>query len=239
MKTQAANQPLVNRLALLFVFLTASFLGLTANAAEEYSELNLMLFDKAHMKNLPGPGELRYKFTQHEGNKVTMEDDVIVAVSNLYEKELSDQEYTFFTGANNLHFEKRLKQRGNALFILFLEHDVRLLQHQTKGSWRHFQRRIRWGMADKTNTTREEVDIDYKGKVIKGVKYTFQPYVSDKDSDRYGIYHNKYYSFTLSDEIPGTLYELRTVVPKTKTWKEGETFISDERLVFSEFIPKK
>lgn len=220
-------------LALVSVFLNPTILF----AAEGYSEINNALFDNSHMGNIKEEGKLNYQYKKIDNkSKDIINDNVSVIVTNVTDKGNVDQAYEFFTGEKKIKFQNRTNQRGNGLFMMFLEKDVHELERQTEGSWRHFQRRIRWAMAS-TDTKREEIEINHNNKTIKAVKYTFQPYIKDKKTDRYGVYLNKYYSFTLSDEIPGSLYEIHTTVPKNNKWKEGDEVIVDERITFSEFVP--
>jgi len=204
-------------------------------AADGYSEVNNALFDSPHMQNIKVPGRLDYLYKKTGIDQQANEDKVVVAITNISDTGLTDQAYNFFTGENKLPYPDRSKLSGNSIFMLFLERDVHELERQTSGSWRHFQRRIRWAMA--AGAAKKEVLIAYQGKELKGSQYIIQPYADDEKSARYGAHANKYYSFTLSDEIPGTIYEVRSIVPKVKTWQEGDELITDERLTFTGFTP--
>jgi hypothetical protein len=52
------------------------------------------------------------------------------------------------------------------------------------------------------------------------------------------LYAGKYYIFTLSEEIPGEIYQVRTVVPDGKTWKEGDDFLTQEVVTFTGYEPQ-
>ncbi len=215
------------------VFLMASILSLPIMAENGFSDINNDLFDSPHMKNIKKEGSLNYIFISKHGEK-TIKDTARIDITNIRNNFRTDQKYFFFTKKNNKPFSNRTNMLGNGIFMLFLEWDIHDLERKTKGSWRHFQRRIRWAMAK--NPPKKEVEINYQGKKIKGIQYTFQPYADDKNSKRYGDYLNKYYIFTLSKEIPGTIYQIRTITPETKTWTEGDKVIAEARLTFAEFI---
>ena len=204
-------------------------------AEEGYSEVNNALFDSPHMQNIKVPGSLSYQYKKTATNEQAKEDSVTVNITNISDAGRTDQAYDFFTGENKLPYQNRTKLSGNAIFMLFLERDVHELERQTSGSWRHFQRRIRWAMA--AEAAKKEVLITYQGKELNGTKYIIQPYADDEKSARYGAHANKYYTFTLSDGIPGTIYEVRSIVPKTETWQEGDALITDERITFTDFTP--
>ena len=204
-------------------------------AAEGYSEVNNALFDSPHMQNIKVPGSLNYQYIKSAISEQTKEDTVTVNITNISDTGRTDQAYDFFSGENKRPYQDRSKLLGNGIFMLFLEWDVHELERQTRGSWRYFQRRIRWAMA--AGAAKKEVLIPYQGKELKGTEYIIQPYADDEKSARYGAHANKYYTFTLSNGIPGTIYEIRTIVPKAKIWQQGDELISDERITFAGFTP--
>lgn len=204
-------------------------------AAEGFSEVNNALFDSPHMQNIKVPGSLNYLYKKTAINEQAKEDSVTVNITNISDTGRTDQAYDFFTGENKRPYQDRKKFLGNGILMLFLEWDVHELERQTGGTWRHFQRRIRWAMA--AGAVKKEVLIAYQGKNTKGTQYIIQPYANDEKSARYGPNANKFYTFTLSDEIPGTIYEVRTIVPKAKTWHEGDELLTDERITFTGFTP--
>ena len=204
-------------------------------AAEGYSEVNNALFDSPHMQNIKVPGSLNYQYMKTGISEQLKEDKISVNITNISDTGRTDQAYDFFSGENKRPYQDRTKLIGNGIFMLFLEWDVHELERQTKGSWRYFQRRIRWAMA--AGAEKKEVLIAYQGRELKGTQYTIQPYANDEKSARHGSHANKYYTFTLSDGIPGTIYEIRTIVPKGKIWQEGDALITDERLTFTGFTP--
>lgn len=64
-----------------------------------------------------------------------------------------------------------------------------------------------------------------------------QPYINDPKKDRYSLYASKYYIFTLSEDVPGEFYKIRTVVPDGDTWQEGDPLLVEEVLTFDRFEP--
>lgn len=206
-----------------------------AAAAPGFSEINNELFDKHHLKNINEPGTLHYayrKISFVEGNR---EDTIDVNVSNIRNTGRSDIDFEFFTGQYKRPYEAMTDQRGNGVFVLFLEFDVHEMNRLTGGEWRYFQRKLRWAFAE--GAAKSEVDIDYDGRKVKGYQYVVQPYANDPKNSRYKLYANKYYIFTLSEEIPGEIYQVRTVVPDGRTWREGDPVLVDESITFTGFDP--
>lgn len=200
-----------------------------------FSEVNNELFDKAHLKNITQPGVLSYKYKKYSVIEDSREDTIDVTVSNIRNTGRCDTHFDFFTGKHNRPYLDRPNERGNGVFVLYLEFDVREMNRLTGGEWRYFQRKIRWAFA--AGADKKEVEIDYQGKKIKAIQYMIQPYVNDPKNYRYKLYANKYYIFTMSEDIPGEIYQVRTIVPDGKTWQEGDPVLSDESVTFTGFTP--
>lgn len=205
----------------------------TVSAEPGFSEVNNVLFDAAHLSNIEQPGTLTYHYSKNSVVDDSREDTIEVAVSNIRNTGRRDLAFQFFTGEHKRPYEPMENQRGNGVFVLFLEFDVHEMNRLTGGEWRYFQRRLRWSLAE--GAEKKSVDIDYNGKKLKGTQYIIQPYVNDPKNKRYKLYASKYYIFTMSDEIPGEIYQVRTVVPDGDSWQEGEPVLVDESITFAGF----
>ncbi|MFW5425701.1 MAG: hypothetical protein ACKE8G_06620 [Methylophagaceae bacterium] len=216
-----------------FSLITASFLALSAmnvSAVTGFSDINNELFDKAHLKNILKPATLHYKYKKQSYIDGDREDTINVEITNIRNTGRRDSHFEFFTGEHNRPYQDRNNQQGNGIFVLYLEFDIRELDRLTGGDWAYFQRKIRWALSK--GAKKEEIEIDYQGKKIKGVQYTIQPFANDPKNARYTLYASKYYIFTLSEEIPGEIYQVRTIVPDGKTWQEGDEVVTEEILTF-------
>lgn len=207
------------------------------NAVTGFSEVNNELFDKAHLKNIVEPIKLRYRYEKQSFVDGDREDTIDMTVTNIRPTGRRDSHFEFFTGEHNRPYLDRENQQGNGVFVLYLEFDIHELERLTGGDWPYFQRKIRWALA--AGADKKEVDIEYEGKTIKGVQYTIQPFINDPKNSRYSLYAGKYYMFTLSEEIPGEVYEVRTIVPDGKTWQEGDDFLTQEVVTFAGTVPLK
>jgi hypothetical protein len=204
--------------------------SLQVKAAPGFTEINNELFDKAHLKNIKQPTKLKYHFHRESFTEGSRDDVVEMDVSNIRNTGRCDLAFNFFTGQYNRPYEGMSNKRGNAVAVLFLEYDVHEMKRLTGGEWRYFQRKLRWSFAE--GADKKEVDLEFEGKTVKGYQYVVQPYVKDPKNSRYKLYANKYYMITLSEDIPGELYQVRTVVPDGKTWKEGDPVLLEETLTF-------
>jgi hypothetical protein len=226
----------LKRLVSSFSVAVILLFSLNANAVTGFSEVNNELFDKAHLKNITQPGTLRYSYKKQSFVDGDREDTIEMVVTNIRNTGRRDSHFEFFTGAYKRPYEDRNNQQGNGVFVLFLEFDIHELQRLTGGEWPYFQRKIRWALAE--GAERKEVDIEFEGKTVKGIQYVIQPYLNDPKNARYSLYAGKYYIFTLSEEIPGEIYQVRTVVPDGKTWKEGDDFLTQEVVTFTGYEPQ-
>lgn len=210
-------------------------LGFTINAfaVAGFSEVNNELFDKAHLKNITQPTVLHYKYNRNSFVDGPREDTIDVVVSNIRNTGRKDTHFEFFTGKNKRPYQDRENQQGNGVFVYFLEFDVHELNRLTGGDWRYFQRKIRWALAK--GADKKEVEIDYNGEKVKGVQHIIQPFINDPKNSRYPLYASKYYIFTMSEAIPGEIYQVRTIVPDGKTWQEGDAVLTEETVTFSGF----
>lgn len=219
---------------MLFSLITLLTAG-SAYAVSGFTEVNNALFDKAHLKNIDEPTKLTYSYNKESFTDDAREDTISVNVTNLRTTGRADTSFEFFTGEHNRPYQARENQQGNSVFMLFLEYDVRQMKEQTGGEWRYFQKRIRWALAD--GADKKQVEVDYNGEKVKATQYVIQPYINDPKNSRYKIYASKYYIFTLSEAVPGEIYEVRTVVPDGSDWQNGEPVLIDERIRFESAQP--
>jgi len=211
-------------------------MAVSANAVTGFSEVNNELFDKPHLKNIVEPGTLHYSYKKQSFVDGDREDTIDMVVTNIRNTGRRDTHFEFFTGKHKRPYEDRNDQQGNGVFVLYLQFDIHEMERLTGGDWAYFQRKIRWALA--AGADKKEVDIDFQGKKIKGVQYVIQPYINDPKNARYSLYAGKYYIFTLSDEIPGEVYQVRSVVPDGKTWQEGDQFLTEEVVTFTGYEPQ-
>ena len=79
--------------------------------------------------------------------------------------------------------------------------------------------------------TIEPVEITYGGKKVKAQRVVIAPYQKDPHSAQMQQFTGKRYEFTFSDDVPGSLYEIHTIVPGAK---DGEPPLLEERLTLGQ-----
>ena len=110
-----------------------------------------------------------------------------------------------------------------------MQGDIQDMNRLTEGSWRYFQRRIKFALAQSASI--EPVEIRFGDQTIKGRKIVITPFVDDPRRSQFTQFAGKRYEFILSEEIPGTLYEIHTVVPSPA---DGREPLIEERLLLKQ-----
>lgn len=211
----------------------------TAFAVSGFSEVNNKIFDNAHLKNIKEEGVLNYVYKKESDLTGQREDTIDIVVTNLRNTGRKDTHIEFFTGKYNRPYQDMDNQKGNSVVAFFLEYDVReqakILNSSRSDRWHYLQKKVKWQLA--RGAKKKGIEVEYKGEKFAAEQYTIQPYVHDKKRDEMEIYANKYYIFTLAEDIPGGIYQVRTIVPNGVKWKDGEEAIIDESVTFVGFTP--
>jgi len=202
-------------------------------AADEVpiSAAEKQLFTTDHLSDLPQAATLRYDFVKSGTLEKGYKDDVTMSVgksqSNGGGKHVSVK---FLNGDHRVELPELDDARGNPIVMFFLEHDVREMQRITRGQSNYYRRRIRVALAD--HATSRPVTFDWGGHAVKGTVIEVEPYRDDPVKQRFEKYANKKYEFTLSDEVPGSIYKLRTIMgtPGAEVGSGGSPVLVEEVL---------
>jgi len=178
-------------------------------AGDEISEAEKAVFMREHLGNVGADASLRYAFRHEESAQPSVDDTVTVIV-----KSHSDRGRV--VNAEFLHGERAISlpeiehATANPVVLFFLEHDVRDMHQRLGGKENYFRKRIRMALANDAKL--EPVRIAYQGRELSATRVSVQPYVGDPNTHRFKGMEGKRYSFTVSDEVPGGIYEIVSVV---------------------------
>ena len=100
---------------------------------------------------------------------------------------------------------------GNPVLVVYMQGDVYEMNRLTNGSWRYFQRRIKSAFAEGAKI--EPVTFEYGGTEMTGEKISITPYLNDPRRRQFAQFAPKIYEFILSEQVPGKLYQIKTVIP--------------------------
>jgi hypothetical protein len=180
-----------------------------AVADDAISPAEHRVFLDEHLNNIHGAIEVRYTYTQKAGPKDSYTDQVTLKVG-AGSREQRAVDVDFLTGERKLALASIEGGTGNPVILYFLEHDIRDLHNRLGGQSAFFRKRIRLALADAAIV--KPVKLSFGGKTVDGQEVTIAPYRNDPLKDRLKHFVSKTYVFTLSDAIPGGVYELRTHV---------------------------
>ena len=195
-------------------------------AQDQISAAEKLLFQTDHFKNVASAATLRYEFRKSGSAERGFDDSVEIRVRTAEGAKRAS--VVFFTNTRNVDFPEVVRPEGNPVLLYFLERDIREMERLTKGKSGYFRKAIRLALARSARLT--ETQVSYGGRTVPATDITITPYVDDPLKDRIGRYAGKIYIFTLSAEIPGGIYSVRTTVPPAGGAKEGP--LIDERLRF-------
>jgi hypothetical protein len=208
------------------------FSAVTVFADDEHSEAEKLLFETDHLKKFTKPAKLHYSFVKTGTLEQSFQDNVEISLDKIMPDGGKNITAQFLSGPNKINFPPTEEARSNPVLLYFLERDIREMQRLTGGKPPYFKRRIRIALADHAEV--RPVTIVYNSKEVNGKEIKITPYVNDQLKARFGKHVGKYYLFTLSDKIPGEVYQLRSVTPDNQSGgSSGEHPLIEETLTFS------
>ena len=215
-------------------FVALIFIAASCYAQEEISDAEKRVFMADHLKNVTAPTTLNYQFTKSGALEKGFEDRVSLSIKPASAEPGKNCHIEFLTG------ERQYRQlpdvienaMGNPVILAFLERDLSEMKRLTKGQPNYYRKRIRMALAQKAET--KPVTIRFSGKDRPGSEIVLTPYEDDPARPRYEKFSNKSYTITLSDEIPGGVYKLRSVMQEraNKDATKGKPMI-EETLTFT------
>ena len=178
----------------------------------EFSYAEDKLWTDKHLLNIVQPARLHYEFEKTGSYEDGFIDDVYLDIVKINADGTRDTVLDFFSGDQKQKvLPSNLKNiTGNPVIGLYLQGDVYEMNRFTEGGWKYFHRQIKLAIAD--SNTSEHVTVEVEGKQYEGEKIVLHPYENIKMKYRLKEFSDKSYEFILSDEIPGKLYQIRTVI---------------------------
>ncbi|RME34570.1 MAG: hypothetical protein D6786_04515 [Gammaproteobacteria bacterium] len=216
--------------------LLALALPFWVNAAEEekepeFSEAETLLFLTDHLENISAPGELRYEFVHRGSLEENFTDRVILRIDKVLEDGFKSAEIDFLEGDRHQYVPPNAHTNLNGVILVFLQGDTYEMARLTPGSSRYFHRRMKYGFAYEAEV--EPVTFTFDGREVTGRKVTMKPFINDPHRPEFEEYAHKVYTFILSKEVPGMLYQIHTIIPDMSKEEEGKAFeepLIEERL---------
>jgi hypothetical protein len=173
---------------------------------ERISPAETLLFQTRHLDQLRPPSVLLYKFRKTGSLEEGFDDTVTLALDA--------------SKATTMQFLSRPRRypmldidhaEGNPVLLAFLERDIADMHRLTGGAANYFRKRIRLALAETAQVQTRR--FDYLGQVREGREVCIEPYRNDPMRERFRQFAGKRYTFLLSSSVPGSVYQLRTLVP--------------------------
>jgi hypothetical protein len=192
--------------------LFATLVAFSANAQNDQpiSPAEKRLFLDNHLANLPAKAVLRYAYAKTGSLEAPQDGSVILSVSPSADASAHKASVEFSSGTQKVALPVIDAASANPVILFFLERDVHEMQRRTSGQASYFRKRVRMALANAAEI--EPATFEFAGKRVNGQQITVHPYRGDPLHARFEKLTEKSYVFLLSDDIPGTLYQMRTVV---------------------------
>ena len=209
----------------LFVFALWSVPAQATDNPDELSRANQALFTANHLETIKEPVALLYDFEKSGSLEDGFSDKVIATITDILPSGRKNMSFKFLTGKQKIRFDNIHETEGNPVFMLFLERDAREMQRMTGGNALYFRNRIRQGLAS-TNEIKPTT-FTFDGKEYKGREIDVHPYAEAELKARFKRFSDKTYTFILSDEIPGGIYQVRSLVPAEAGTDSNEPLVEE------------
>lgn len=198
------------RFALAFAVVAMPAIAGIARAADpgEFSVAEKRLFIDDHLRGISGPAMLEYAYTRRGSLESPIDDTARVIVGPKSSAGSQSVKVEYLTQTRRLELSDIDAANANPVILFFLERDVREMNRLTGGSVNYYRKRIRMALAEGGRL--EAVTRDLGRRRIAATEIHIAPYRDDPARSRYEKFAEKTYVFTLSDEVPGKVVELRS-----------------------------
>lgn len=204
---------MIIRLLAVIALAVISGAGIAAAASDDgYSEAQTALFGTPHLDNIGQPATLRYDFRHGGSADAAFDDEIKMTVTAIAADGGKDLDFEYMTGERRQPFNGVSAFRGNPLIMLFLQDDVNRMSKIVGGGEPYLRNRIRYAFVDKAETA--PVTFEFEGRQVEGTRVTLTPFVGDGHRAELKEFEFKRYEFTLSPDVPGAVYRIRSVVPQ-------------------------
>ena len=178
----------------------------------QFNAAEVLLWHADHLANIEEPVSLYYEFVKSGTFEEGFTDSVYLKILEINEDGSKNAMMEFFTAEKKqvVTPENVTNIKGNPTIGIYMQGDVYEMNRIANGHWRHFQKSIKISLRN--DAVVEPTTFKFNGKVYKGEKVFFSPYLNDPHRRDFEKFADKYYEFIFSDEIPGSLYQITTII---------------------------
>lgn len=181
------------------------------------SQAETLLWMTDQLRAIERPVEIRYRFDRTGTLDAGFTDTVQFIVDAVKDDGMKSAQLKFFTGERAIDVAPVESTDVNPVIKIYLQGDVYEMNRLTdpegnsKERWRYFQRRIKYALAESAIV--ESIVVAFGGKEFAGQRVQFSPYINDPKRGLFEKFANKRYVIVVSNDLPGYLYSIETVVP--------------------------
>ena len=190
----------------------------------QFNPAEIGLWHANHLGNVKEPLSLYYEFVKSGTFEEGFTDSVYLKILELNQDGTKNASMEFFTAERKqvVTPENVSNISGNPAIGIFMQGDVYEMNRITDGHWRHFQKSIKVSLRN--DAVLEPTTFKFNGKEYQGEKIYFSPYLNDPHRRDFEKFADKYYEFIFSDDIPGSLYQITTII-HDRSKENGEPLI--------------
>lgn len=185
-----------------------------------------MLFDTGTLNGVKIGSALKYSHVRSADENIPVRpiDDGQIIVSLHDEDGKPRTEVTLIDGKRKRKLQHFPLEKGNPIFVTFLESSVNAVKFATKGSPFYIRNRFKDAFAKGGTVTRSK--LEFGGQEISAVTIEYRPFKDDENKEKLGAaFENLAVIFTLSGAVPGQFLSMTT---KAETGGK-QFFIEDVR----------
>jgi hypothetical protein len=184
--------------------------GTDTEAPKDFSPAERLLFMSEQLARIKPPTTLRYTFTRSGSAEPPLDGKLQLLLTKAAGGRCCAAEVKVMDPALGPSLPAVEKAEGNPVLLFFLDRDVREMRRLTRGAESYYRKRIR--MAIYQGARISDVTLGYQGKSVRGKRVEISPYDDDPARERFTKHARKSYRFDLSDELPGGIHSVRTVM---------------------------
>jgi hypothetical protein len=174
------------------------------------SKANRLVFMTDQLDDVQPPKRLRYRY-KVSGSPDNFSDHIDLDIRR-GNKQGKNVHVDFLSGKRHRYVPEISDTQNNPVTIIFLQHDVYMLSRRSGGNLHFFQGRIKQALQN--NATIKKGTARYHGKPVDTTRISITPYarMTSHQSDM-GKSLTERYIFTLSDDVPGRVLEIKSIIP--------------------------
>jgi hypothetical protein len=209
MSQSKLSKPLLSVLSLVLLSLPDMSRAQEGTQSSPVSAAEEAVFTQDHLRSLKQGTQLQYQFSKRGSLEAAQDDTASVKITKVGSggREVQVQ---CLNGERKIELPLEGELKGNPLIMCFLERDIREMKRLTGGSMSYYRKRLRMALAEDAQITQTKLTV--AGKPVAATQITIDPYSKDQARVRFTKFANKTYRFVLSDEVPGGVVELISVM---------------------------